>query len=198
MSPLYANLNAWLVAMLPAGVTVYVRDQNAPTPPNPRVTMRIAAMTDIAHYRNGITETGEPDAVVDEAGGLLLNARGEAHAASDDVITRQALTRWVGFTLALEFYGENIFEAETMAADMLDLCRFDELRIDHLGRTATFNRVLAGPNSIDATFGAQIEPRTTLDLAMSATRERLLDVGPIETAEVAASVGDLTYDRIVP
>lgn len=198
MSPLYASLHAWLVAMLPAGVTVYVRDQNAPTPPNPRVTMRIAAMTDIAHYRDGVTETGEPAALVDESGTVLLNPLGEALADPATVIAQQALTRWVGFTLALEFYGETIFDAETMAADMLDLCRFDELRIDHLGRTATFNRVLSGPNSIDATFGAQIEPRTTLDLAMSATRERLLDVGPIETAEIAARVGDLTYDRIVP
>lgn len=169
MTPLYAKCIAWIDALTPNGVIVYVRDQNAPAPPSPRVTVRIVTTSETSTYRGGIN----PD---------------------DD---HQTVVRWHGFTLAMQIYGTTILEAQDIAQDILDQVHFSELRIEHLGRNATFNQVIAGPTSIDGAIGAQIEPRVTLDFQMSAVRDITYDVGPVEEVQFAGDVSGIAIGRNV-
>lgn len=166
MRPIYDKCIAWIDAITPDGVTVYVRDQNAPAPAPPRVTLRIGATTEIAHYRGGINDAGTQD-----------------------------VTRWKGFTLAMQIYGTSILEAEDIAQDIMDQAYFSELRIDLMGRDTAFHQVLSGPNSVDDVIGARIEPRVMLDFQMSATRDLVYDVGPIEEVEIAGDVSAIPTSR---
>ncbi len=168
MRPIYDKCIGWINAITPDGVTIYVRDQNAPAPASPRVALRVAAVTDTAHYRDGINEDNTQDVV-----------------------------RWIGFTLAMQIYGTDILEAESIAAGILDMSRNAELRIDIMGRSVTFNRVISGPNSIDGVIGARIEPRATLDLQMSAIRNLVYDIGPIEEVEFTGDVSGNAVSRTV-
>lgn len=166
MRPLYDKCIAWIDAITPDGVTVYVRDQNAPAPASPRVTVRIGATTEIAHYRGGIND-----------------------ADTQDVI------RWSGFTLALQAFGTSILEAEEIAQSIMDQVYLSEKRIELMGRNTAFHQVISGPNTVDAVIGAEIEPRVTLDLKMSATRDLVYDVGPIEEVEIVGDVSAITTSR---
>jgi len=168
MKPLYDKCIAWIDAITPAGVVVYVRDQNAPAPPSPRVTLRIVTTSETSNYRGGIND--------------------------DDV---QTVVRWHGFTLAMQIYGTTILEAQDIAQSIMDQVHFTELRIDHLGRNATFNQVIAGPTSIDGVIGARIEPRVTLDFQMSAVRDITYNVGPIEEVQFAGDVSGIATGRNV-
>lgn len=168
MKPLYDKCIAWIDAITPAGVVVYVRDQNAPAPPSPRVTLRIVTTSETSNYRGGIND--------------------------DDA---QTVVRWHGFTLAMQIYGTTILEAQDIAQSIMDQVHFTELRIDHLGRNATFNQVIAGPTSIDGVIGARIEPRVTLDFQMSAVRDITYNVGPIEEVQFAGDVSGIATGRNV-
>ena len=167
MTPLYTKSIAWIDAITPAGVTVYVRDQNAPAPASPRVALRVAATTETAHWRGGINDNDQQDVI-----------------------------RWIGFTLSMQVYGTDILEAENIAAQIMDMAYFSELRVDHMGRNVAFNRVISGPQTIDATIGARIEPRVTLDLQMSAARDLVYDVGPIEEVEMAGDVSGISSEAV--
>ena len=168
MKPLYDKCIAWINSITPEGVTVYVRNQNAPAPPSPRITVRIAATSDIATYRGGVAEGGD-----------------------------QQVVHWRRFTLAMQIYGTEILEAENLAAQIMDLVRFSELRTESLGRNVTFNNVLSGPDSVDEIIGTEFEPRVILDFNMSATRDLVYDVGTIENVQFVGDVSDLTTGRDV-
>lgn len=166
MRPLYDKCIAWIDAITPAGVTVYVRDQNAPAPSSPRVALRIGATTEIAHHRGGINEAGAQDVI-----------------------------RWHGFTLQMQIFGTSILEAEDIAQSIMDQAYFSELRIDLMGRNVAFSNVALGPTTINEVIGAEIEPRVTLDFLMSATRDLVYEVGPIEEVEIAGDVSGIASSR---
>lgn len=160
MKALYDKCIAWVDFLTPDAVNVYVHNQNAPVPDNPRVSLRIVQQGPTAHYRDGV----DPDN------------------------NNQPVTRWFGFTLALEIFGSELLEAEEIASFMMDFMPFSEARIDLMGRDTAFHRLIAGPLVVDSVIGARIEPRVTLDLQMSATNDLVYEVGPIETVELAGDV----------
>lgn len=169
MQAVYAKCISWIDAITPDGVTVYVRDQNAPPPASPRVALRIAAVREQAQYRDGIDDTDT-----------------------------QPVTRWISFTLALTIHAEGDLEAETIAGDIQDRLWFSEQRIEHTGRDVAFNAILNGPQTINATIGPRIEGRVSLDLAMSATRALAYEVGPIETVTFGGNVDGITPGATTP
>lgn len=166
MKPLYDKCISWIDAITPDGVTVYVRDQNAPAPASPRVALRMGGTSEIAHYRGGINDAGTQDVI-----------------------------RWSGFTLQMQIFGTTILEAQDIAQSIMDQVYFSELRVDLMGRDTAFHQVLSGPTSVDAVIGAQIEPRVTLDLQMSAARDLAYDAGPIEEVEIAGDVSAIATSR---
>jgi hypothetical protein len=171
MNAVYQSAIAWLEAIKPAGVTIIVANQNAPSPPRPYMTVRISESGDIAHYK-------APN--VDEHGNLPI-------------------TRWVRLTCALQIFGrpEQPLEAETIAQHIADRVYNDTQRIDILGRSLAFNQILTGPQSVDQIAGVEWEPRAILDLGMSASRDLEYEIGAIEIVEIKGEVDDREFEFTV-
>lgn len=164
MKVVYGKIISWLNALTPDGCTVVVRDQNAPTPPRPFVTLKLGSVRDIArdfsHY-------------VDEDGKL-------------DVV------RWVSITADIQVYGGSIYEAENIAQGIMDFAYFREQNLDLLGRSLTFQLPLSAPQSVDAVIGSEIEPRVVMALGFAASRDLIYDVGAIETVIYEGTVDEHT------
>lgn len=171
MNTVYQRVIAWLDAIKPAGVTIIVADQNAPSPARPYMTMRITQSGEIAHQKA---------ANVDEDGNL-------------DIV------RWVRLTCALQVFGqpEQPLEAEGIAQHIADRVYNDVLRIDTLGRSLAFNQILNGPQSINQIAGVEWEPRVSMDLGMSASRDLQYEIGAIEIVEVKGEVDEREFEFTV-
>ena len=169
MGDVYADVINWLRAIVPQGVVVTVANNNFQAPPRPYLTLRITPTGQYGDDRTGVDNDG-----------------------------REQYTRFISFTAALQIYGRpgatptSAPESESIAQTILDNAGNLQLRDQYLGATIAFNQVLSGPQSVDGVIGTQWEPRTIMDLGMSATRDTIFQVGVIETLEISGQINGTT------
>lgn len=169
MQALYARIIDWLDAITPAECTVIVANQNAPSPPRPFVTVNIASVVDIARDKS---------ANVRDA-----NAGATGPFPSDDPDFVRDVVRFLRVTADVQVFGRpsQIYDAEAIAQQILDLAYDSDAMLDTLGRSVAFQLITNGPQSIDAVIGAQFEPRVVMAMQFSATRDIVHSTGSIST-----------------
>ena len=164
MEATYDKIRAWLDVLTPDGCKVVIRDQNAPAPTPPFVTLKLGTVSDIARdYSEGVDEEGD-----------------------------QAVVRWVSITADIQVYGSSVYEAENIAQDIMDFAYFREQNLDILGRSLTFQLPLSAPQTVDGVIGAKMEPRVVMALGFSAARDLVYGVGAIETVIYEGTVDETT------
>lgn len=153
MQPIYTKIIAWLDDLTPSGCKVIVRDQNAPAPAPPFVTVKITPVRDIARdFASGVDENGDLDVV-----------------------------RFIALTADVQVFGSSIFEAETIANGIADYAYNTVNNLDILGRSLAFQLIRSGPQSMDTVIGSEFEPRAVMAIGFSAARDLVYQVGTIET-----------------
>ena len=173
MQAVYTRLIAWLNTLVPAGCTVIVADQNAPTPARPFVTAKVGTVTDVARdFSANVRDAND-------------SGEGEFPEPEPDFV--RDVVRFVRMTVNLQVHGTTIFNAETIAQGILDHAYNSDAALDTLGRSMAFQLVLQDPQSSGAVIGAEMEPRVVMALQFSATRDLIYQIGGISTAIIEGS-----------
>jgi hypothetical protein len=177
MQAVYTKIITWLNALTPADCTVIIADQNAPTPPRPFVTVKLRVTGDVA--RDFSADVRD-----------LSDTGSGAFPGPDPEFVRDVV-RFLRLTCDVQVFGDPaaVFEAETIAQGILDHAYNSDAALDVFGRNLAFQLVLSEPQTVDAVIGTEFEPRVTMALQFSATRDLVYEIGGISTVIVEGSAG---------